>query len=250
MTPSARIGCVPYLNAKPLIHGLNGVRLEVPSALARSLRAGELDVALVPVAEYLEHPHYRILPGMAIASRGPVQSVYLAHRKPLQDVQTIQPDPASRTSNLLLKVIMTSFLKKSPRYQTDSGADAKLLIGDPALQQRGQLLHEGWQLFDLGEAWHRFTGLPFVYAFWAMRPDVKNTPCIEILTDARRKGIENLESIASIQSILSPEAALSYLRHNISYDLAGEELEGFRKFQHLCVETGLIDRIADLRTSV
>jgi len=155
-----RIGSVSYLNARPLIYGLEGdVQLETPSVLASLLRKGNLDAALVPVAEYLEYPHYQIVPGIAVGSRGPVKSVYLAHRKPLNRLKTIALDPASKTSNLLLQVILAEFFNLHPRYQalervqkvsrlmglsplargTTGGLPSGLTSPNPSLVRRGGL---------------------------------------------------------------------------------------------------------------
>lgn len=234
---SPAIGCVPYLNARPLICGMEDrTRLAVPSELSRQLREGQIDVALVPIVEYLEWPHYRIMPGIAIASRGPVQSVYIAHRKPLKEIRTLQLDLSSKTSNLLARVILACFLQQKVECGFSRDADAQLLIGDPALQQRARLLSEGWELFDLGEAWTRHTGLPFVYAFWAAREGVKAEAYLPLLHEAKETGLAQLEAISSAQQIIEPAAALNYLRNHVSYDLGEDEWKGFREFQRLGVE--------------
>ena len=107
---SLRIGCVQYLNSKPLIYGYDGpVVFDHPSGLARDLAAGKLDVALVPTFEALRSPHYTLVEGVAIASDGPVYSVFLAHRKPLAEVRSVALDPASLTSVHLLQVLLCEY---------------------------------------------------------------------------------------------------------------------------------------------
>ena len=109
MRGSLRLGCVKYLNARPLIHGWAGdVEFDHPSALCRRLAAGELDVALVSSFEYLRNPIYTIVDGVAIASDGPVFSVVLAHREPIEQLCEIAIDPASETSVNLLCCLLAA----------------------------------------------------------------------------------------------------------------------------------------------
>ena len=104
---SKRIGSVPYLNSVPLTYGIEEeTSFVVPSKLAELLRAGELDAALVSITEVLFHEGYDVLDGVAVASHGPVKSVFLAHRQPLKEIQTIHCDPASLTSVNLLRVLL------------------------------------------------------------------------------------------------------------------------------------------------
>ena len=241
---------MPYLNSRPLISGIEReVVFGTPSELARDLRAGRMEAALVPVCEYLEHPHYQIIPGIGIVSRGPVRSVYLAHRRPLRHLKRVMLDPASRTSNLMLQVILAEFFKLSPRYVTDEnpGNDARLLIGDAALLERRRFLRAGLRILDLGEVWHRKTGLPFVYAFWAIREGLAGLPYIELFTHARQRGTVGLERIARQQKLLPPKTALVYLTRCIRYDLGSAQMEGLVEFQRLCFHYGLISQAAAFR---
>jgi chorismate dehydratase len=112
---SLRIGCVKYLNARPLIHGWEGdVHFDHPSALCRRLATGELDVALVSSFEFLRNPIYRIVDELSISSNGPVYSVIVAHRGEMTEVEEIELDPASETSVNLLRCLLAE-LKLKPR---------------------------------------------------------------------------------------------------------------------------------------
>jgi len=248
-----RIGCVSYLNARPLIYGLDGdVQLETPSALAFLLRKGNLDAALVPVAEYFEYPHYQIVPGIAVGSRGPVKSVYLAHRKPLNHLKTIALDPASKTSNLLLQVILAEFFGLSPRYQTSgrtASCDARLLIGDPALLMHDRLLKNRYNLLDLGEVWQKKTGLPFVFAFWAIHQELAVEPYLKLFARAKKQGLQHLDAIARKQTLLPKQVALSYLVQNVCYDLGVQQKKGLLEFQRLCVQCGLFSELKSTLTT-
>ncbi len=164
-----RIGCVQYLNSRPLICAYDGpVVFDHPSALAKMLAAGELDAALVPVFEALRDPRYLLVDDVAVGCDGPVFSVFLAHRGELRDVRSIALDPASMSSANLLRVLLAEFHGMSPAF--GSTGDAQLLIGNQAIEfRRAQGENSEWHFLDLGEEWKRCTGLPFVFAVWAVR---------------------------------------------------------------------------------
>jgi chorismate dehydratase len=238
-----RLGAVSYLNAHPLIHGLadeEGVRLEraVPSRVAGWLHSGQVDLGMIPSIEYA-FGHYAIVPGVAIASRGPVRSVVLHLNRPLEDVRRVALDTSSRTSVALLKVLLRERLGRDPQYvpmaphlvDMLSVADAALLIGDTALEESGGGA-TGSRL-DLGEEWTRLTGLPFVYAFWAGPPGVVTPEGVRRLQAALAAGREAFREIAARHGDGVPSrvaAAESYLRRNVVYDLGEAELEGLREF--------------------
>jgi chorismate dehydratase len=247
MTP--RIGCVSYLNSRPLVFGLEDqVEFAVPSVLAKQLREGKLDVALVPVAEYLENPRYQIIPGIGIGCCGSVRSVYLAHRKPISELKTVALDPASKTSNLLVQVILKEFFQVMPSFVTAGDSiESQLAIGDDALLKLDKFIQDGWEILDLGEIWKKKTGLPFVFAFWAVRDGVNALPYIELLTRAKADGLKNFEKIITTEKIVPHNIAREYLSRNICYDLGADEVKGLREFQRLCVRHGLIQKTSELR---
>jgi chorismate dehydratase len=183
-----RVGSVPYLNAVPLTRGIEDQILFLPpSRLAEALRRDELDAALVSVVEVLLQDRYDILDGVAIASLGEVKSVLLAHRQPLEHLRVIHCDTASLTSVQLLRVLLAERgLKPEFLPLPDGGPetypDAVLLIGDRALDfLLGPHEHA---ILDLGAAWFECTGLPFVYAVWALRRGVENRALRQQLRDA------------------------------------------------------------------
>ena len=170
-----RIGSVPYLNARPLIYGIEDrVTVCTPSRLADLLHRRQFDVGLVPVAEVLLHDQYDVLDGIAIASRGPVASVFLVRRVPIEQIRRVAVDPASRTSAWLVRVVLKYGYHVEPEFYPLAGPpklsdhEAMMLFGDGAIEYRHRNGGEGAPL-DLGEAWTEMTGLPFVYAVWAMQ---------------------------------------------------------------------------------
>jgi chorismate dehydratase len=240
-----RIGCVQYLNSRPLIHACEGpVKFDHPSGLARDLAAGALDAALVPIFEVLRHPRYLVADGVAIASDGPVFSVFLAHRGLLQNVRTIALDPASLTSAHLLQVLLAEYHGLHPRCvdaaKCDTEPDARLLIGNQAIDFR---LADGGrhELLDLGAEWQRCTGLPFVYAVWALRPDLANAPAVA--ADFRRlkcEGIPAIPAIIAADSVHPREVSLPYLTRHIRFDLGDRETAGIAKFAGLLADARFI----------
>ena len=231
-----RVGSVPYLNAVPLTRGLEDQLLFVPpSELARRLERDELDAALVSVTETLFHDRYDILDGIAIASLGEVQSVFLAHREPLAEMREIHCDPASLASLNLLKVLLAERglrpeLKTLPSYDAAPALANVFMIGDRALEfLRAPHEHE---ILDLGAAWYELTGLPFVYAVWALRR-VPNAPLRRQLRQARDFGLDTLESIISSRTDFDYNFRKDYLSWHIHYHLASDERHGIAKFVDL-----------------
>jgi len=223
MTGGARIGSVPYLNARPLIDALPGeVHLAHPVQLSAMLRAGELDAALVPVVEVLEHDAYQVLNGYCVGCDGPVHSVFLAHETPLAEVCRVALDAASRTSVQLLRVLLHQQAGLRPDYVSQGEpANAQLRIGDQALRFREN--HPHWRYFDLGEEWKRWTGLPFVFAVWALRHDAPPETA-RLLREAGRAGV------AARHALAANEAERQYLCQHIRYELGPRQQEAIGEF--------------------
>lgn len=240
-----RVGCVKYLNSKPLIHGYPGpVVFEHPSGLARDIAAGELDVALVPVFEALRAPHYLLANGVAIASDGPVYSVFLAYRGSLTEVRTIALDPASRTSTHLAQVLLREYHGLAPQCVDAASfagkADAELLIGNQAIAFRRRPGADE-EILDLGAEWQRCTGLPFVYAPWLIRPGLPDAAgAAEELRTLKRVGIARLPEILRAETEWDPAFSERYLTRHIRFDLGDREKAGIDKFRELLTKHGFI----------
>jgi chorismate dehydratase len=251
-----RLGAVPYLNAEPLVFGLDqepGVRLErdLPARVARRLHAGEVDLGMIPSIEYA-FGDYGIVPRVAIASRGSVRSVNLYLRRPLEKVRRVALDTSSRTSVALVKVLLRERLTRDPQYVPMAPslvdmlavADAALLIGDPALYLDG-----GVPRLDLGAEWARWTGLPFVYAFWAGPRDAVTPEGVRRLQAALGEGLLSLQAIARQHAGGVPgraELNESYLRTNVVFRLGEEETAGLREFYRRAHALSLIPSVPEL----
>lgn len=238
-----RVGSVPYLNAVPLTRGIEEqVVLLPPSQLAEQLRSGALDAALVSVVEVLLQDRYDILDGIAIASLGEVKSVLLAHRSPIEAVRTVYCDTASLTSVQLLRVLLAERglhpeFQPLPEVGKAGYPDAVLLIGDRALDfLLGPHEHE---VFDLGAAWFELTGLPFVYAVWALRRGVENQELRRRLHEARSFGLETLDAIIAERTEYTADFRRDYLGWHVHYHLGSDERRGLARFIDLLRKHGI-----------
>jgi chorismate dehydratase len=256
MPDKIRIGAVSYLNSKPLIHELGALApqaeliLDYPSRLADQLASGDLEVALIPVIEYFRAGTYRLVPNIAIASQGPVLSVTLFSRTPWRDIRRVALDEGSRTSAALAQVLLRKKYGVQPevtplpfdRAAEDADADAVLLIGDRAMHA----CLPGFRFaFDLGQEWHDWTGLPFVYAAWAVRDGVDLGSVLDALHEAKRRGIESAGTIAAREApALGLDAGFCrrYLANIIRFDLGPRELAGLHHYYMLASELGLARR--------
>ena len=282
-TNRVRLGAVGYLNARPLVHGLDtsarfDLRYDVPSECARLLHEGAIDVGLIPSIEYLRGGLYKIAPDLAIASRGPVDSVAIYTKRPIADVRSIALDTSSRTSVALVSVLCARRFRIRPALESRGPdladmlghCDAALLIGDNALL----LDHENWssprqlaaspdvrdppapsrqsrlEKIDLGEEWSTMTGLPFVWAFWAGRPDALNDDDVRALGRARDAGLASSDAIAREYFPDSPArqaVGAAYLRDNIKYHLGADERAALELFYRYAVEAGVVEHENALR---
>ncbi len=238
----SRVGSVRFLNAVPLTRGLEDqVLYDVPSKLARMLQRDELDAALVSVTEVLFNDRYDVLDGVAIASLGEVQSVLLAHRKPIGEVKEVFCDTASLTSVNLLRVLLAERglkpeFKPLANYDFAQLPDYALLIGDNALDfALGSHQHEIW---DLGSAWFELTKLPFVYAVWALRRGLKNAELRRQLREAKAFGLDTLDHIIRSRTDYTEDFRRDYLSWHIHYHLGADEKRGLAKFIELLRKHG------------
>ncbi len=232
-----RVGNSGFLNTVPLTRGLEEEIIYAPPArLAEMLQRDELDAALVSVVEVLFHDRYDILDGIGIAALGEVKSVLLAHRKPLDEAAEIFCDPASLTSVQLLRILLaergiTPEFKPLPGYDLAALPDYALLIGDTALDLAlGPHQHDIW---DLGAAWYEMTGLPFVFAVWALRRGVENARLRRLLREAHDFGMDTLDSIIRTRTEYTSDFRKDYLGWHIHYHIGADEKRGLAKFINL-----------------
>lgn len=238
-----RVGSVPYLNARPLIQAHTGtVLLEVPSELAKTFAAGRVDAALLPVFELVKGSGGTAVDGVGIGCRGQVFSVFLAHRKPLAQIDRIFLDAASRTSVHLLQILLGEFHGWTGQFcNGDPGPnDARLLIGDPAIAFRRSAAASSWQFMDLGGEWFKQTGLPFVFACWVLRDELENGAAIaDALRALKTSGMTHIDSIADLEA--DSAFARRYLKEFVRYDLDRAGRDAISLFASLLRKHNLAD---------
>ena len=255
---SVRIGAVSYLNTKPLIFGLEHalsegdiLSLALPSQLATELASGDIDIGLIPVVEYFQHPEFQIVSDAVIACRGPVWSVRVFFRCEPDQVKTLALDEGSRTSAALSKVLFhqrCGFVPNSiPLKMTDdpvsAPADAVLVIGDRAMHPESfrPAFVSDW---DLGQAWFEETGLPFVFAMWVARnSSFAQEQWQLILERARDHGLSHVRDIACSAAEkyqLSAEQCEDYLTNYIRFYMRADERAGLQEFRRRCEALSLL----------
>lgn len=252
-----KLGALRFLNALPLVAQLEKhpsrprVSYEIPSLLARDLRAGAFDLALVPVVESMRDPNYRIVPGPCVSCLGPVDSILLFSTQPLSQIRTIGVDLSSNTSVELLRVLfhlrglpapeLTAVPPRLDRLRTQDPLDAVLLIGDPALAED----HGEFPRFDLGALWHEATGLPFVFAAWVGQANAPRE-AIDCVTDTLAANLPRRDELAEsftreYPGVIDVDGARRYLTTSIRYSMGDAECTGLERFHALRAELGDVD---------
>jgi len=258
------IAASSYLNAAPLCYSfILGKQKDrcrflsdaAPARCAELLAEGRADAALIPVVEYQRIPGLKIAPGACVASKNSVRSVLLASRVPITQIRSVALDTSSRTSAALIQIILgrfysigASYLAAEPKLEEMlESNDAALIIGDPAMLIDRSALH----VYDLAEEWRKHTGLPFVFAFWAIRgdstawlgresPEEKRVDFVAAKLEGKAHASE-LAEIYSERLGLPRKELFSYLTEAISYDLDQESLRGLKLYYELASECGLIE---------
>jgi chorismate dehydratase len=263
-------------------HGEAGRNFDIsytlPSACARALEAGNADIGIIPAAAYAQISGLHVLPSVAIASRRAVRSILLVSRVPIEKIRAIALDTSSMTSVALTKILFEKWLGGGRTFtamepnleQMLATNDAGLLIGDPALQvDRSRYL-----TLDLAEEWIRYTGKPFVFAFWAVRRQalqeaalsadgrprlsparsdarVPTLDLAQVFQDSRDHGLAP-SSLNQIVREWAPRLGLredevrSYLTESIHYELDPGCIEGLQLFYRYAAEIGALPAAPEL----
>ena len=264
-----RISAISYLNTAPLMwnfeHGQAGRDFEIsytlPSSCAKALAEGTADIGIIPAAAYTQIPGLQILPDVAIASRRAVRSILLVSQIPVELVRTVALDTSSLTSVALAKILFEKWLGGGRTFTPMEPdvekmldcCDAGLVIGDPALQVDRRRYHT----LDLAEEWIRYTGKPFVFAFWAVRGEAlrEADPALDlaaVFRESRDHGLlpENIERISrdwAPRMGLSESDIRSYLTENIHYQLDPGCQGGLQLFYQYVAELGVLPAAPELR---
>jgi chorismate dehydratase len=246
-----RVGSVPYLVARPLDLGLDeeaGIELvqAPPAELVEGLRQGRLDVALVSSIELFRRPGYAYLDVGVIGGAGFVSSVQVFLRRPVQEVESVALDPASRTAAALTQVVWPR--AERPRFlETGPGGDPRLHPTDAWLRIGDQALLEyanagGLGILNPSQEWRRITDLPFAFALWIVRPGAPVEPHLSAFRRARARGgaaLERLASEACARWRIPAELTRRYLFEECRFDLGAELAPVLRTFRDRSARLGL-----------
>ena len=243
------------------------VHLTEPAQCARDLLAGRADLGLIPIAALT--PELRIVPGCTIASLAQVRSIQLIVKQPLAlaDVRSVAADTASRSSVAYAEILFRHFLGVAPDFKPLAAnvsamlaiADAALVIGDPALlalEHRAQIEQQAGpcRWYDVAELWRQHTGLPWVAAVWAVRPESVPTAAARQqltsdLTASRDHGLAHIEDLVdewTPKIALSPATIRTYLTRNIHYTLNADCMRAIQTFRALAASLAILDPLPDL----
>jgi chorismate dehydratase len=257
-----RVGIVDYLNSKPLARGLlDGYRPDLfrpschpPARVARLLAAGELEIGLIPSIEVQRIPELEVLPGLCVAATHEVRSVLLISTTPLDRVARVALDENSRTSVVLVRILLRELYDARPEYVAAAPrvgemldeCDAALVIGDPALQ----VDRSRYRVLDLAAEWRRLTGLPFVFAVWAVAPGVECPDLQRHFRASLEQGLREIDAIveeAVAELGLGRDELRCYLTRNLGFTLGAEERAGLEEFFARAARHGLLERVRPLR---
>ena len=257
-----RVSAVEYLNARPLVHGLEArpdlfdVQFDVPSRCSAQLHEGAVDLGLIPSIEYLQDRDYRIVPDVAVASEGEVASVALFTTRPATSLRSIAVDSSSRTASTLLRILCSEWWDIDPKMvklRPDlpvmlKRCDAALVIGDPALFLDYE--SQGLDKVDLGDEWTAMTSLPFVWAMWVGRAQALEPEHVAALQAARVSGAEAIDEIVKANCADDEEqreVGRRYFREHVSFHLDERALAGLKKFYAYARDLQLVRTSTELR---
>lgn len=221
------IGTVPYLNVEPMAWGLDSrVRLP-PAALASALEDGDVDLATLPVGALLGRPDWLALPSTGIASEGPVRTVLLEPSDAIALSDGFRPDPASRTSNILARLVLSR--RAGRDVAPNDSSPLRVVIGDPAFAI------DPARSLDLASEWKAWTGLPFVFALWVAGPKLASDPARlervdRVLRERAEDGLAHVDEICRRQRIVDFAAAKDYLTRNLRLLLDDRFRDGADRF--------------------
>jgi chorismate dehydratase len=277
-----RIAAIRFLNPAPLMWDFDhppravplATRYEIesmmPAQCAERLAAGTADLGLVPITAFAGSNELRMVPGCAIASKGPIRSLLLIFRasQGIDGIRSIASDTSSRATHAYVQIMAQRFWKipaQFVQHAPDLDAmlatcDAALLIGDPALlalearEARRQRTGEELVYLDLGSEWRRLTGLPWISAVWGVRQGALHSASdsdqlIADLIGSRDTGLAHIDDLADewAMHIEVPRATIhTYLSRNIHYVLDDECKEGLLRFYELAAASQVLPALKDL----
>ncbi|GAA4794017.1 menaquinone biosynthesis protein [Olivibacter ginsenosidimutans] len=230
---NVKVSAVSYTNTTPFIYGIKHtdlihkieLSLDIPSICAQKLIDNQVDVGLVPVAALLHIPTYEIISDYCIGATGAVNSVFIFSNKPVNEVKTLRLDLQSRTSNNLARVLFKNYWKRSVELVEHADADAFVEIGDRTFGKKTQYPY----VYDMGEEWMNFTGLPFAFAVWAANKPLPED-FIQLFNQSMAFGLANRERVLEALPKRTDFDLAQYLNHFIDFALTDKKREAITLF--------------------
>ena len=264
-TARPRVGHIQFLNCLPIYWGLvrSGALLDVeltkdtPDRLNDMLVAGDLDIGPISLVEYLKNADdLLLLPDVAVGSDGPVLSVNMVSQKPLAELRRVALGSQSRTSILLAQMWLAEVHGIRPEYFMCPPdvtamlleADAAVVIGDVALRAMHDAPRLGLDVYDLGQAWRQWSGLPMVFAVWAARRDYAeaNPGLVKDVHHAfvrsRDEALEHVDEIAEQAARWETfdAATLAHYFRTLDFSLGDHQAQGIVEFSRRAAAAGVI----------
>lgn len=245
----------------PLIEGLDNhfkIIKDNPQKCVQNMLEGQQDIGILSSLDYaMGKGNWRIIPDVCIAGKGAIKTINLFFNRDIRTINKVAIEPDQKTSNALLKIILSEKYEISPEFISIPGnlaqklelSDAALLTGESAFnQQQSNEFH-----LDLGEEWYDLTGLPFVYALWIYNDLSLPAEYIEIVKDRCTNHRPDLEISAKKMAKATKIDWLNYydlFTTIICYHFGNEEREGLNEFFRYAFFYGIIEHIPDLRSRI
>lgn len=237
-----RISAVSYTNTKPFLYGINHspnllnqieLSLDAPADCAQKLIDDVVDIGLIPVAAVLNIPNWEIVSNYCIGAVGAVNSVFIFSNCKIEDVNTLQLDPQSRSSNNLAKVLLKNYWKLEPEFivgaddysQSTDHTTAFVQIGDRTFGKADNYAYA----YDLAEEWQNFTGLPFIFAGWIANKPIPQE-FIEEFNVALKLGLDNRAKLFKDLPNYSDFDVEDYLMYKIDFNVTPRKKEAMQLF--------------------
>jgi chorismate dehydratase len=238
-----KISAITYLNTKPFLYGIEhskfldsiDLSLDIPSVCADKLKAGTVDIGIIPVVEISGIKGANIVTDFCISCSGKVRTVVLVSHVPVEEIKTIVLDYQSRTSVQLVKILARDYWKILPSWENGGvnyiqndilGTTAGVIIGDRVFEAESQFPY----VYDLGEAWKAHTGLDFVFACWVANKQIDPSFVAEF-EKALENGLVHIPEVIRDYQMKYPDYPFEeYFRENIFYHLNDSKRKGMELF--------------------
>ncbi len=230
-----RVSAVSYTNTYPFLNGIRkskvmeqiDLSVDYPSACAQKVIDDQADIGIIPTAALLSLPEYYINTDFCIGTEGAVDSVFIFANKPIEEVKTLRLDKQSRTSNGLARVLIKNYWKKDVELVTDESIepDAYVLIGDRTFGKKNAVPY----VYDLGEEWFNFTGLPFAFTLWVSNKKLPDS-FVEEFNEALAYGVEHATDVIAGLPEFEDFDYTKYLTEHLNFHLTAKKREAVQLY--------------------